>query len=83
MKNLRMFRKLCGENGLGSVALVTSMWSLCTLEDGERREQQLLTQNDLWNYLLDKGAKSFRHDVRNIPLMLFAHFSAKSLSVNS
>lgn len=62
MKNLRMFRKLCGDEGLGSVACVTTMWSLCSPEDGECRERQLLQQNDLWKYLLDHGARSFRHD---------------------
>lgn len=62
MKNLRMFRKLCGPAGLRSVACVTSMWSLCSAEDGERRERQLLEQNDLWKYLLDNDAKSFRHN---------------------
>jgi hypothetical protein len=62
MKNLRMFRKLCGTDGLGSVACVTSMWSLCSAEDGQRRERQLMQQNDLWKSLLEHGARAFRHD---------------------
>jgi septin family protein len=62
MKNLRMFRKLCGQGGLRSVACVTSMWSLCSADDGQRRERQLMQQNDLWKYLLDNGVRAFRHD---------------------
>lgn len=62
MKNLRMFRKLCGERGLGSVVLATTMWSLCPDSDARRRENQLVKQNDLWKYLLSHGARVFRQD---------------------
>jgi rubrerythrin len=62
MKNLRMFRKLCGEGGLGSVVLATTMWSLCPAEDAKRREEQLVHQNDLWQFLVGKGASVFRQD---------------------
>jgi hypothetical protein len=62
MKNLRMFRKLCGERGLRSVILATTMWSLCPIEDARRRENQLVNQNDLWKYLLSHGARVFRQD---------------------
>jgi hypothetical protein len=62
MKNLRMFRKLCGENGLGSVVLGTTMWSLCPSRDAERREGQLVEQNDLWSFLIQSGAKVMRQD---------------------
>jgi hypothetical protein len=62
MKNLRMFRKLCGEGGLGSVVLATTMWSLCPADDARRREEQLVHQNDLWKYLVGHGAQVFRQD---------------------
>lgn len=62
MKNLRMFRKLCGEQGLGSVVLATTMWSLCPAADASRREDQLVHQNDLWKYLVGRGARVFRQD---------------------
>jgi hypothetical protein len=62
MKNLRMFRKLCGEGGLGSVVLATTMWSLCPAADAGRREDQLVNQNDLWKFLVSKGASVFRQD---------------------
>jgi hypothetical protein len=62
MKNLRMFRKLCGEQGLGSVILATTMWSLCPAADASRREDQLVHQNDLWKFLVGRGARVFRQD---------------------
>lgn len=62
MKNLRMFRKLCGEQGLGSVVLATTMWSLCPAADAKRREDQLVNQNDLWTKLVSNGARVFRQD---------------------
>lgn len=61
-KNLRMFRKLCGDRGLGSVVLATTMWSLCPPGNAERREEQLVGQNNLWKALVGHGAKVFRHD---------------------
>lgn len=62
MKNLRMFRKLCGERGLGSVVLATTMWSLCPAADALSREDQLVRQNDLWKHLVGHGACVFRQD---------------------
>ena len=44
IKNLRMSCKLCGEQGLGSVVLATTMWSLCLAADASRREDQLSTR---------------------------------------
>jgi predicted small metal-binding protein len=62
MKNLRMFRKVCGEKNLGSVLLVTTMWSLCPPSDANNREAQLTSNSDLWKFLIGKGARIFRHD---------------------
>ncbi|KAL2076156.1 hypothetical protein VTL71DRAFT_1099 [Oculimacula yallundae] len=62
MKNLRMFRKVCGEKNLGSVVLATTMWSSCPLSDANLRESQLTGNSDLWKFLITKGARIFRHD---------------------
>jgi len=37
-KNLLMFKKLCGEDALRNVILVTSMWDRVSMEDGNKRE---------------------------------------------
>ncbi|KAF2825993.1 hypothetical protein CC86DRAFT_243518, partial [Ophiobolus disseminans] len=62
MKNLRMFRMLCGNRGLASVALVTTMWNLCDEDTGAQRERQLTTQSDMWKSLLRHGSHTFRQD---------------------
>ena len=55
LKNLDMFKKLCGDDALGNVVLGTTKWSLIDhQETGERREQQLY---DLfWKDMINHGS---------------------------
>jgi hypothetical protein len=62
MKNLRMFKKLCGDKGLGSVVLATTMWDGVPVLTGRDREADLKTRTDFWKYMIDQGAKMFRQD---------------------
>lgn len=62
MKNLRMFKALCGEEGLGSVVLATTRWSSVTAEEGAARERQLCENPQMWKSMIEKGSKVFRHD---------------------
>jgi len=62
MKNLRMFRKLCGDQGLGSVILATTQWSKVTLEEGDAKERELRSKPSMWKTLVEKGAKIWRQD---------------------
>ncbi|KAL4063983.1 hypothetical protein V8B97DRAFT_1904501 [Scleroderma yunnanense] len=61
-RNLRMFRKLCGDESLKNVVIITTMWDMITLEDGLRHEQELMSNDNLFKPLLDKGAIMMRHD---------------------
>jgi hypothetical protein len=65
-KNLRMFKKLCGESSLGSVVLATTMWSEVNPTAGERREIQLKTSTkpkpDFWKSMIEQGSKVPRQD---------------------
>lgn len=65
-KNLRMFKKLCGENFYSSVVLATTMWGNMVgsemLAMGEERERQLIDNSDWWGLLTQRGSKVFRHD---------------------
>ena len=49
-RNLSMFRKLCGDETLRNVALVTNMWSEVTSERGAARERELRTDPLLFTY---------------------------------
>jgi flagellar biosynthesis GTPase FlhF len=60
-RSLRMFKKLCGDDGLGSVVLATTMWGKNKAAENER-EKELQTRPDFWKHMIAKGSKVFRHD---------------------
>ena len=62
LKNLRMFKKLCGEEGLSSVVFGTTMWSDGDMDLQLSREEQLATQPDYWSVMLAKGSRMFRQN---------------------
>ncbi|KAL4077629.1 hypothetical protein J3A83DRAFT_1637951 [Scleroderma citrinum] len=57
-----MFQKLCGDESLKNIVIVTTMWDMVTPEDGLRREQELKSSDSPFKPLLDKGAIMRRHD---------------------
>lgn len=64
MKNLRMFRKLCGVNNLHKVILATTMWEKVSIAEGEMREAEL--KNDFWRDMIAVGSTVAK--VSNRPL---------------
>ena len=62
MKNLRMFKKLCGDNSLSNVVLATTMWSQVNPEEAVKREKELTSKSDFWKYMIDQGSQVFRQD---------------------
>jgi len=58
-RNFGVFRKLCGEQTLKNVVIMTNMWGRVTLEVGEARERELTTQ--FFKPAADKGAWFLRH----------------------
>ncbi|KAJ4317353.1 hypothetical protein N0V84_007410 [Fusarium piperis] len=61
MRNLTMFRNLCGDAAFQNVVLVTTFWD--ELQDqakGEGREQQLLDRDEWWGYMAAKGSNTLR-----------------------
>jgi hypothetical protein len=62
MKNLRMFKKLCGDDSLGSVVLATTFWGMTNPEIEQSREAQLTTRSDFWGHFIQKGSRVFRQD---------------------
>lgn len=57
-----MFRKLCGDESLENVVLVTNMWSLVEKSRGDAREKELMEDERLFQPVLEKGARMVRHD---------------------
>lgn len=60
MKNMRVFRKLCGEQALGNVILATSFWDTVSQSVGEERESELRTSKNLWAGMIAKGSEMVR-----------------------
>jgi hypothetical protein len=60
MRNLSMFRELCGENALHNVILTTTMWDELGEDSivGATREYELRTK--IWKPMMDRGCKIAR-----------------------
>jgi hypothetical protein len=61
MRNIRTFKKLCGDDGLSRTVLVTTFWRYVTPEEGRRREEELLSRGTLWKFITDRGGKAFQY----------------------
>ena len=82
MKNLTMFKKLCGESAYPSVALTTSMWDIVSEEVGIKREQMLQDEPDFWGSMIMKGSRVFRYlDTRQSALEVVGYLVSRHSSV--
>lgn len=61
-RNFHLFRKLCGEDTLKNVVIVTNMWSEVNAARGLAREDELASDSMFFKPALDKDAKMMRHD---------------------
>ncbi|KAG9251957.1 uncharacterized protein F5Z01DRAFT_727803 [Emericellopsis atlantica] len=62
MKNLRMFKMLCGDDALSCVVLATTMWNQVSTEQGAQREHELRTKPEFWAGMISKGSRVMRQD---------------------
>jgi methyl-accepting chemotaxis protein len=58
LRNLRMFGRLCGDDAIGNVILVTTMWGNTKEDVGARREQEL--KDKYWKGMLTLGSRMAR-----------------------
>ena len=58
--NLRMFKKLCGNDNLGGIFLVTTFWNEVESKLGEQRELQLRGDANFWKPMIDQGSLIIR-----------------------
>ncbi|KAH8092660.1 P-loop containing nucleoside triphosphate hydrolase protein [Cristinia sonorae] len=61
-KNFRLFRKLCGDDAMRNVVIVTNMWGEVTEDIGASRERELAGNELFFKNALEKGAEMIRHD---------------------
>jgi hypothetical protein len=57
MRNLAMFRKLCGADPMKNVILATTFWGDVNPQVGLSRENELRTNPDYWAEMIDEGAR--------------------------
>ena len=62
MRNLRMFRKLCGDSTLKNVVVATNMWGEVDPWVGDAREAELMGEDIFFKPLIDGGAQVARHN---------------------
>jgi hypothetical protein len=53
MKNLRLFKSLCGRKAMLNIAIVTTMWGIVGEKVGNAREKDL--RRDVWNDMVHDG----------------------------
>lgn len=63
-RNLKMFRRLCGDENLSGVVLATTMWEDTDLVKAKDREVQLEKEEKLWAPLIREGSKVLRQDAK-------------------
>jgi hypothetical protein len=63
LRNINIFQKLCGDNGLKNVVLATTMWDTAStnkeIEKFVEREQEL--SRDSWNIMIKRGSQVRRY----------------------
>ncbi|KAI0543511.1 P-loop containing nucleoside triphosphate hydrolase protein [Xylaria curta] len=62
LKNIALFRSLCGDDALKKVVLVTTMWDITEHAIAESRERQLKETKDYWGSMVTKGSQVIRHN---------------------
>ena len=60
-RNFSMFRKLCGDNALQNVVIVTNMWGEVDPQIGNAREAELAREDIFFKPVIEKGARMARH----------------------
>ncbi|GJD04843.1 FAD binding domain-containing protein [Colletotrichum higginsianum] len=63
-KNILLFSKLCGDEALKNVLLVTSMWDKLPksqISDAKGKEKQLVETHEYWGFMVSKGSTVLRH----------------------
>lgn len=59
--NFCRFRKLCGDDTLKNVVIVTTMWDITPCEAAVRKEQEMAQNPALFKPAIDRGAQMARH----------------------
>ena len=62
LRNLKMFRQLCGPEPMPNIYLVTSFWDKEDPQIARGREEELRTKPEFWGEMLQEGAQMKRFE---------------------
>lgn len=68
LRNLRMFRQLCGKDPLKNVILATTFWDKVSGELGDEREAELRAKPEFWGDMIKRGSQVTRFTNRDSAL---------------
>ena len=60
LRNMRMFRKLCGPDCYKNVVLATTFWNKVSEVTGQEREKELVTNDEFWGQMVKKESQMVR-----------------------
>ena len=60
LRNMRMFRKLCGPDCYKNVVLATTFWNKVSEATGQEREKELITKDEFWGQMVKKESQVVR-----------------------
>lgn len=86
IKNLFMFKKLCGKDALPNVILATTMWEEVRENIGQRREEELRAKPEYWGEMIRRGSRMVQHhnhyeSARNLILTLLDTTTQTTLAI--
>jgi hypothetical protein len=62
IRNLRLFKKLCGRDDFARIVLATTTWYEVDQKAAERNENQIETSSDFWGLMIKRGSSVFGLD---------------------
>lgn len=77
VRNLKMFRQLCGKEPLQNVILATTFWSEVQKADALRREDELKTTPEFWGDMVERGSVVKRLVDQEDALEIVGHLISK------
>jgi hypothetical protein len=72
LRNLKMFRELCGPDPLKNVVLATTFWDKVDEREGTEREEELAGDSNFWGGMLNRGSRMERIDSRDAGLRILS-----------
>lgn len=78
LRNLKMFRELCGPEALKNIVLATTFWDTVDPRTGNAREAELADKEPFWGEMLARGSRMARFTDRESGLDILSNLISLS-----